>query len=370
MQIALADEPDAALAKHRRLWTAAVWCVAFVVPVWLWTTPASAGEESDSAALVRSYLEAIRVGDVDGALDIAGVQPGEEGANFLNSASLDRDWVVNSVVAEPNDDIYSNTSVKVVITTGDGVSATGEFDLEREDEDEEWRFEEPPLVEVSFARSPLWYVEVNGVIAPYELSDDASDDRPTFHVLPGAYRFYQDVPGLLDFPDTAVPLLPGAEAISGGRDPGLVDPSPLPLAPEATERIQAAMNALVDECAAQGLKSVAGCPFGAEYLLDPSDHDEYLPEYRDLAWEITKYPVIAAVPDGRSIRLTFRETGNAELSAIGLGEDGDVEVTMSCPIEPESLEIGILPGGELRIVSPWVRFAEDIDRDPMLWETC
>lgn len=373
MQIALADGPDAAPARHRRLWTVTVWCLAFVVPVWLWTTPASAGQEPESAALVRAYLEAIRAGDVDGALDLAGVHPGDEGGSFLNSASLDRDWVVNSVVSKENDDVYTDTSVEAVITTGDGVSATGEFQLVREGLDDEWRFEEPPLVEVGFVRSPLWYVEVNGVVAPYVPKPgtvSGSFDLPTFTLLPGAYRFYSDVPGLLDFPDTAVPLLPGAKLVPDGRNPGLVDPSPLPMVPEATERVQAAVNALADECAAQGLKSVAGCPFGARYLLDPDDADEYFFEYRDLAWEITKYPVIAAVPGAGSVELTFREAGNARLTAIGLGDDGDVEVTMNCPIEPRRLEIGILSGGELRIVSPWVRFAEDVDRDPTLWETC
>lgn len=372
MPIALSNGPDARLATHRRLWTVAVWCLAFVVPVWLWTTPASAGEESSSAALVRSYLEAIRAGDIDGALDIAGAHPQGDTASFLNSAAVDRDWVVSSVLAEKNDDIYSSTTVTAVITTGDGVSATGAFDLTREDPDDTWRFEDPPFVEVRFAWSPLWYVEVNGMIGPYVVTEGpiaGTFDQPTFTLLPGAYRFYRDVPGLFDFPDTAAPLLPGMDSSPGGVTAGIVDPSPLPMVPEGTERIQAAVNALVDECAAKGLLAVAGCPFGARLLPDPNDADQYFPEYRGLAWEVTKYPVIAAVPATGTIALTFREAGNAELTAIGLGDD-EVEVTMNCPIEPQRLTIGVLPGGELRIVSPGVRFADEVDRDPTLWETC
>jgi len=372
MQIVLVDGPDRRLGAHRRLWTVGVWCLAFVIPVWLWTTPPSDdGEQPASAALVRSYLEAIGDGDVDRALDLAGSHPPDDGAAFLTSAALDRDWVVNSVVSEPDDDVYTDTTVEVVITTGGGVSATGGFDLTRDDLDDEWTFTDPPLVEVSFARSPLWYVEVNGVVAPFPADADATtSDLPDFYLLPGAYRFYGDVPGLLDFPDTAVPLLPGADEVLNGGGAMTVDPSPLPLVPEATERVQVAVDALVDDCAAAGVKSLAGCPFGARLVLDPRDDDYYFPVYRDLEWKVTKYPVIAAVPGDHSVELTFRAPGNAELSAIGVEDEGEVAVTMSCPIAPELLDVGILAGGELRVISSWVRFSEEIDRDPMLWETC
>ncbi|HEY1178762.1 MAG TPA: hypothetical protein VGF17_21630, partial [Phytomonospora sp.] len=64
MRFQLVDGMDPGPALHRRMWTVAVWCLAFVVPVWMWTSPARAEKDTGPAALVRAYLEAVRDGDV------------------------------------------------------------------------------------------------------------------------------------------------------------------------------------------------------------------------------------------------------------------------------------------------------------------
>lgn len=369
MWIHLDGGTDAVLAARRRLWTVAVWCAAFLIPLWLWTTPAGAGEDDTSpGALVRSYLEAIRDGDVDRALDIAGVRPTGEEAAFLTPAALDRDWVVNSVSVE--EDPFRWTTVEVVITSGAGVTATGSFDLEREGEADPWRFEDP-LIRTSIRPSPLWYVEINGVTVPYQGDEKASlgERWPFFLLLPGVYRFYADVPGLFDVPGDAVPMLPGSPHRLND-DLATVAVGPFTLEAGGVERAQAALNAYIDDCTRMGDKSLAGCPFGVELVLDPRDDDNYFPDYRDIEWKVTKYPVVAVGPGGDGLALTHREAGAATFTATVLDGEESLRVEMSCPILADGLELGILPGGEFRIIPAWTRWATEIDHDPYRWQTC
>jgi len=346
--------------RPRRLWTVAVWCVAFVIPVWLWSSSAGAAWfEPEPAALVRDYLNAIRTGDVDRALAIAERRPTGEEATFLTGEALDRGWELGRVSVVEETTSYATVEAEIIADSG--VGSTGRFELSKEEADGDWRFD-APLLEVQFSPGPVQYLEVNGVTVP--LTPSGWGERPVYFLLPGVYRFYDDVPGLLDMEAERAPFLPGStERVFRQATRLQVEPPSPTLTEEAPQRIQAAVNAHLDACAAKMHDNAeAGCPFGVFWVPDPRREDgSHLEEFGDVEWRIEKYPVVAVAVGWDGLLITHREEGVARFTANGMDGDERVPVTADRSIGADRLAATVLPGGEIQVVAPL------IEDDPWQW---
>lgn len=346
-----------AFAYRRRLWTVAMWCAAFVVPVWLSATSVmTPWLEPEPTALVREYLDAIRSGDVDRALTIAKRRPTGEEATFLTVDALDRGWDLGRVFLV--EQTSSSATVEAEIITDHGTGATGRFELSKKEPDGDWHFD-APLLEVQFSSGPLDYLEVNGVVVasrPVEVGE-----RPVYLLFPGVYRFYSDVPGLLDMDAESTPFLPSQE--NGFPTRLQVEPLSPRLAEEGEQRIQAEVNHYLDACVAKMRdKAEAGCPFGVAWTLDPRREDgSHLMKFSDVEWRIEKYPIIAATYGTGTLVITHREEGVARFTANGIDDGERVPVATDRPIRADRLAATISPGGEIRIIAPL------IDDDPLQW---
>lgn len=349
-------------AYRRRLWTVAVWGVALVIPLWLLATPVAAPWfEPEPSGLVREYLEAVRAGDVDRALTIVRHRPTGEEATFLTADALDRRWDLGRVSVVEETTSYATVEAEIIADGGAG--STGRFELSKEEFDGDWRFD-APLLEVQFSSGPFRYLEVNGVTVPSTPVD--SGETPVYLLFPGVYRFYSDVPGLLDVDTASAPFLPDSrQGIPRHPTRLQVEPSSPTLAVDAERRIQAAVNAYLDVCAAKMLDTAAaGCPFGVFWIPDPRDEGgSRLDEFGDVAWRVERYPVVTATVGWDALLITHREEGAAKFTANGVDGDDHVPVTADRPIAADRLAAVVLPGGELQIVGPWIR------DDPFQWAT-
>ena len=347
--------------------------VIVVAVAWI-AWPAPKEPVPEPTEVVLAYLDAIRDGDVAGALAMTGHHPEGDTAVFLQPGALDRNWSVTATRAkEVMGDWTDDTTVDVNITAADGRIASGTFSLTREDVGGPWTLANP-FIRAVFRPSPLWYVEVNGVTAPYELPQEASgvDSRgPGFLLLPGVYRFYSDVPGLLDVDAPTLPLLPGSAAYDDIASTVEIPAPNMTVAPEGEQAVQRAVNALIDECAALHVLVTEGCPFGVR-TLDSGDSRDNFTAAKEVDWSIDPYPIVAAAPESEALALTDRRKGTATLTATGYtNPDPPKRVTMTCDVVTTTLEAGVLPGGELRVIPSGHRFrADGYSADPILWDTC
>lgn len=336
-----------AVSADRRLWTVAAWCLAFIIPVWWWTPSAEADRtEPETAAVVRDYLEAIRGGDVRTALNLIDVRPPVNETTFLTPRALDRGWSIGRLVVA--DESVSTATVDAVIVSDGGTRASGSFGLKRTAPEDRWRLD-MPLIEAVFQPTPLDSVEVNGVSLEYVPRKDSvvlGTAWPSFWLFPGVYRFYSDVPGLLDAGTEPVPVLP--QGATYRSPPPLTVAPPVELTGDGVRRVQEAVNAYLDDCAEKTTRpSAVGCPFGLEYPFAE----------RGFEWRIEKYPVVAAVAGAGAFQLTHRETGLARFTAPG--PDGG-----TCPVNVDWLLVRILFDGELQV------FPRPDAVDPQGWVTC
>lgn len=347
--------PKPPARRHVITW-GAVTLAALVALVWTWWPAA----EPESVTLVRSYLEAIRTGDVDKALHLAGVHPEGDSAAFLKREAIADDWTIEKVVLLA-DGYVNREVVEAVIATGDGRTATGRFPVTRDHEDGDWKGwrMENPLVRIVVPTNSLWYAEVNGIriadLAPHKAKDRPTD-IPGYDLLPGAYRFYSDVPGLLDVRDEPMLLMPGARDARGTIPTiEVVRPRDLRLTADGESRVQAAMNAYIDACAAHEEKSPFGCPFG---VRDLTDDDHWYRKYRDASWVVESYPVVTAGTGGEALTIVDRELGHALFTATGEDTGVTAHLTVPCPIRTEGFEAGVLPDGSLVVVPVGYRYRE------------
>src|SRR5690606_3538879 len=103
------------------------------------------------------------------------------------------DWWVVSVTEIGRE--HSDSVVVEAEIAGPGGTATGTFSVETVDD--EWMVSDP-FAKVRFPASPLSFIRVNDAVEPY---DGATADHQTFSLLPGLYRFYDSVPGVVSVRD-------------------------------------------------------------------------------------------------------------------------------------------------------------------------
>lgn len=341
-------------------------CVAVVAGVALWFVSRPTGPE----AVVRDYLNAVRERDPDRALRVAGVSrpAGEKGA-LLTAAAIDNRWTVGRVIAGPTriEGGIEKAAVKYSLRysgggLGEGIEPGDEvviddgvtlatFRLTRKDG--RWRIENP-LVELRFANSPLWYIEVNGVKIRLTGWKPEGGGRRFFPVFPGRYTLYRDESHYVRIDPEEMYVIP-----DGASPPVFVSPH-MRAGMVLVQMFQKAADDLVSGCVADSSRGVAGgC------VLRPASGHHRTPEgvvahsdLRDVRWEIVRMPTTDLTESRtttlRNGLLAFsgraQRPGELRLRARMPGPDGKpVAFVRTCLIELIPLAVAIDSQGD-----PWI----------------
>ncbi|MGH3663914.1 MAG: hypothetical protein ACRDTQ_18915 [Micromonosporaceae bacterium] len=310
-----------------------------------------APREPESVAHVRAYFTAIHEGRVADALALAGVRrPSGDEARFLTRKALTGGWKIVALRESAHYDGFSSdpeeATVEIAIRTG-GTTAVSALTLLKADG--EWRIEDP-LVEVTFPKTNMLYVDVNGVRAPTDLTAD----RSVYALLPGGYRFYTDVPGVAKVASKLAPVLPSQARVSLDLAPGVA------LTRKGEQAARAALKTYLDACARSAELTPKGCPFGADRGIGPQG-EEYrsVSDFREVTWEIQRYPKVAVVPNG--LRLADRQRGSVRVTVTATEDESKkVRYSVTCEMRMNGYSLAIKPDGTLKVLSQYARVA---DRD-------
>ncbi|GAB3230608.1 hypothetical protein GCM10027447_25200 [Glycomyces halotolerans] len=308
--------PNAVLALAAVLITLAAGSVA----VWKWL-PAN---PSSAEHVVREFLESVRGGDVDAALDMIGDVP--EVDYFLVPEALDERWEIAEIAQvqyEQNPRTGSMVAkVYVEIVAHDGTRLGNRLTVLFEDG------EDAVIVggisTAEFYAETLEFIDVNGVVVE-------SDEPMTLRLLPGLYEFYRSAPPTLETEEPQVLALGNRSIPLGSPMPRESLSAPWPVASDhGIAALDERVREYFDACAAGSAS--AGCPFAY-----PPGTGDAVSIADDAAWTITAYPEAAVLQwnlsGGRGYELVTARPGSVEVEAT-LAEPGGGtrETTLSCAL--------------------------------------
>jgi hypothetical protein len=171
------------------------------------------------------------------------------------------------------------------------------------------------------------YLDMNGV----RLDMDPDVGFANIYLLPGLYEFYPDLPPTVGLDEGSAMLALGdAYIMLGAEAPNEWMPAPWPvITPEGEEAVNAALRVHYDGCAAD--PSDEGCPFAF-----PDDPERELVPAPGASWEVTAYPLVAAeqlwYEFGFGYSLQTAVPGEAQVLAR-ITEDGQERTALvSCAI--------------------------------------
>jgi hypothetical protein len=355
-----------------RLWgwlSAALLMVAAIVVV-------GAPREPDSVAHVREFLTAVRERRVTDALALAGAdRPRGDAGRFVTAKALSDDWEIVALREDYHSDAIpagrgwsgepEKAEVEVAIRAAGN---TAVFELSLVKQDDKWRIEHP-FQKVIFPATGLLYVDVNGVKAPVARSAKESVRL----LLPGAYRFYTDIPGIAKIASKPTLVVPDSYAADEGRR---VDyNATMTLMPKGERAAQAALKAYIDECARSTELAPVGCPFAADRNFGPQS-EEYrsVRDFRKITWKVSRYPKAAILADLDGIAFADRRRGSVKVTVTATEEDTNKDIRYSVTCEMRLNDFGIAIGmhGKLVIVPPYGRFnnADSKDTRARFFDTC
>jgi len=300
------------------------------------------GEEvSEPDRVVRAYLAAIRSGDVELALDLARQHPDGKAAHFLDTAGPGADWEIANV--ETTEDDGSSARVAVTLKAF-GREQGGSFALEKS-ADGSWIMRDP-LVRAGIGETPMRYLELGGAQATWGSADPAVG----YLMFPGAYRAYPNGNALTAGPVEFFAL--------NGSDP--VIPIVPALTDAGADAARDAVAAYFGSCAARAELRLVGCPFSASFTtIDDRVGEEYLDDYRDIRWTVTKQPELEFAVEGPVVTVREVKPGEVELSMTATrqlwnGDDfddgDDVDVRTTCRTRADTLVMTLEAGGTWKVV--------------------
>jgi hypothetical protein len=282
--------------------------------------------------VVQSYLDAIRSGDTQAALEIAG-EPADDGRlRFLSSDALADDWAVDAVVERH----VRENEADVDVTLRAGKTAQqGRFHVVKGDDG--WTIESP-FVKVDFTVGDLDVVELGDVRQPVE-RDETTQAVPLL-LFPGVYELYPSLKSRITFDQPLLVATP-REA----NDTTVRFTAAYTLTGGGAEAAQKAVNASVDRCAAQPVVSPPGCPF------DVAENSTVwgLDEVTDVAWTVQTHPVAFFVQERNTggISLVVRKPGTVRVTGTGMPEDGGARTpfALTCEFGLDNLTLAVTQDG-------------------------
>lgn len=329
--------------------------------------------------VVATYLDAVRDGDVDRALDLSAWRPRGESARFLTAEALDDGWTFTDVTETRRTDERATVTARLSGADG-GESATAKFDLIATDTG--WSLREP-FASLRFGTRSLGFAEANGVGA--ETGPAAKSVAYLF--FPGRYEFYSDAVEQLDLGSLDMVLAPGEDTPkpdSGQPDgSGVIDLGEPGLTESGLKGATKAVGDHIDICAESAKLAPRACPFGTIRELERSLGYEYL-DFEDISWTVKKYPEIKAAATENGFAVTATKPGRVVFTATGIEEVfnrdtdefepvGEHKVKVSCGMDLTSMVLLLKPEGEWQAVHG---VSEAVSADPATFapaadvETC
>jgi hypothetical protein len=332
-----ADAPEAAPAPPPRLrlrfpnaamaFAAVVFALAAATVAVVKWAPASA---LNAEEVVTGFLEAVRAGDVEGALAFTD-QPHATG-DFLVPEALDTRWSVvevGQVQFEPSRREGRITSyVYAEIEAFDGTRIGFRYLVRIED----GRARIENALDTTEAYPAFDHLDVNGVTSPV----DEALGITNIMLLPGLYEFYPDLPSTMELESAGTVLTLGNRYTLLGEDRSdewLPIPWPT-VSAEGEALIESELRVYLDACVQA--PDAAGCPFGF-----PEDDGLAVEAAPGAQWEITAYPEVGAQWWGYELLQGFilvtTEPGEARIAAVVTEDGASRETVVSCPVWADGL---------------------------------
>jgi hypothetical protein len=294
--------------------------------------------------VVQDYLDAIRAGDTEAALAIAGEPADDERLEFLSAEALADDWTVDAVVERHRSD--DETDIDVTISAG-GISQQGRFSMVHGDDG--WTMESP-FVRVDLAAGNLTTVELG---SEQRIKENAAA-QPTgivqLLVFPGVYKLYPSLAKQLTFEPSVLIAAPQENEEATVRVT-----AGYTLTGAGADAAQQALNAHIDGCAKKTDIEPAGCPFNAEN----SDAVQGLDHFDDIVWTIVTHPEAHfAMGNGGGLTAVVRKPGTVRVTGSAVPEEPEdsprTTFTLTCEFGLTGMTIdmdmeGFTAGGDVQL---------------------
>ena len=271
-------EPPVGPPKKKR--SAAPWIAAAVVLVLLVVggiIGLNLGNAAHAPELqVQAYLDALKKGDAEDALKLAGTKVEKADLLLTDEAYKNaEDRITRYTISDTSVDGETAT-VTATITQG-GEKYDQEFSLTKAGKDavifDKWELDEPAIgsLSVGVTAPENAVIEVSGVDASSARSEGAIELR----ALPGTYAV------ALGGDASWYAAEPTSASVVGfGSDAAEAEPLVIALTEEGTTAATDAVNAWLDDCIASTELAPPGCPFSA------TNSQNY--EISNLVWTVTK----------------------------------------------------------------------------------
>ncbi|GAA4907063.1 hypothetical protein LX16_3271 [Stackebrandtia albiflava] len=279
----------------------------------------------DPEDVVTGYLDAIRSGDFAATAEYTAQAPGEPDTSdeLLTEAAMPTGWEFDDVrtVGEP----FEDSATVDFTVAADGRERDGRFRLDLVDG--EWVIADP-YVTVDASRSPMGYVEFNGVTV----------EADRVRVFPGVYRVFESDRELFDLPDYI--------AVPGG---GTGYRPSVPVTDALTGLVETRVTEWIDSCVAAATDPFPdGCPFradwgGGEYVFT----NGHIYDDPTGTWRVAEYPKVWVSQDLQGFRL--RQVAPGEVVFTGTGMRGDAlgDIALDCRFAVDRLTFRLGPDGEV-----------------------
>jgi hypothetical protein len=289
--------------RHRR----AVLIVAGVLVVGLVATFSGLAIASPGPKdVVEDYLDALRAGDTDAALDIVGKPNPGSRLDFVTTDAMADGWTVDAVVVRNERDSGNSAEadVDVTISTKKKTESTqGRFHVV--ERDGEWRIDSPFVVATLEVRG-MDTITLGRVTRTVRV--EPTGGVPVL-LFPGAYR--PELGNRVSLsPNEFIAAPTPDEEFTQGFAPTME------LTDEGVEQAQRAVDAHIDACVQRAEVEPTDCPFSADNLVG------YWAEVKSVAWQVTAYPEGVFEPsDTGGFRMITRKPGTVRLTGTGFEED-------------------------------------------------
>lgn len=304
--------------------------------------------EADPEDVVAEYLDTVRSGDAEAALEHvpSSAELAGPSLDLLAAKAMDAEWDFTVVREHSSREDFATVDVDIV--AGDGTSRQGRFELERADADAEWTIRNP-LVQLSTSGLPLRFSEFNGAVSQDEV----------VWLFPGVYAPYPSLSGRVSFSASTYVAAPSATATPEGSSPGLdwemQEEFFLPsftVSQDFEAELHAQLEDWIDDCAASGDLSPQDCPFSAG-AIDGEEARVGGDEYRvdEVEWKPIEYPAVTLAADEGHFHVYVTVPGEIQVSGEGESQDGVEEFRGACSVDFSSRaseQDGEEPADEMR----------------------
>lgn len=282
--------------------------------------------------VVQDYLDAIRAGDTEAALAIAGEPDDDTRLAFLSADALADDWSVDAIAERHRRE--DEADVDVTINAGN-TSRQGRFHLVNGDDG--WTME-APFVKVDLDAGALDVVELGKARQQAERNDSGTVQLLLF---PGVYELYPGFANRVTFEPSVLIATPRES-----EDSTLRLTTRRTLTDAGADAAQKAVDARIDDCAKQTVIEPPGCPFSGEEASVVRQQSDVA----DIAWTVVAHPE-AHVVTGRTgdLELVVRKPGTVRLTGSGVPDEPAgaprTAFTLTCEFGLDNLTVAVTPDG-------------------------